>query len=241
MALDCGLRNFIPSTTRVIMEQPDRIPLSLKLAYTAFVAVLVPCYWRYWGPQNFLNFCDIAVLLTLVGIWRESALLISMQALAVIVVQTLWLVDFAGHFAGWHMMGMTDYMFDQRTSPFLRALSLFHGWMPMLLLWLVYRLGYDRRALRIQSVAGVVILLVCYFCFTAPGTIGSRQMAVNLNLVFGLSNTASQKVMPPLLWLGIMLAGLPIAIYWPTHWMLRRMFGGSRKEMPKGATDFCTM
>ena len=30
------------------------IPLWLKLAYTAFMAVLVPVYWANYGPTNFL-------------------------------------------------------------------------------------------------------------------------------------------------------------------------------------------
>ena len=39
----------------------SRVPLGLKLAYTAFMAVLVPVYWRYYGPTNFLYFCDVAL------------------------------------------------------------------------------------------------------------------------------------------------------------------------------------
>ncbi len=42
---------------------------------------------------------------------------------------------------------MTDYMFKHENSLFLRGLSLFHGWLPFLLVYLVWQLGYDRRAL----------------------------------------------------------------------------------------------
>ncbi len=49
-----------------------RIPLWLKLAYTTFVAVLVPVYWANYGVTNFLYFCDVALFLTLVGIWLGS-------------------------------------------------------------------------------------------------------------------------------------------------------------------------
>ena len=41
-----------------------RIPLVVKLLYTAFVCVLVPIYWHLYGPTNFLYFCDVALLLT---------------------------------------------------------------------------------------------------------------------------------------------------------------------------------
>jgi hypothetical protein len=30
----------------------SRIPLALKVIYTAFVAVLVPYYWHAYGPEN---------------------------------------------------------------------------------------------------------------------------------------------------------------------------------------------
>ena len=71
-----------------------RIPLWLKLAYTAFMAVLVPVYWHYYGPTNFLYFCDVALILTLVGIWIESPLLISMCAVGILVPQVVWVRRF---------------------------------------------------------------------------------------------------------------------------------------------------
>lgn len=45
-----------------------RLPLWLKLADTAFMAVLVPVYWTQYGPTNFLYFCDVALFLALVGL-----------------------------------------------------------------------------------------------------------------------------------------------------------------------------
>ena len=57
-------------------HSPGRVPLWLKLAYTAFMAILVPVYLYYYGPTNFLYFCDVALLLTLLGIWIDSPLLI---------------------------------------------------------------------------------------------------------------------------------------------------------------------
>jgi hypothetical protein len=46
---------------------------------------------------------------------------------------------------GFHVAGMTSYMFNPHSALFLRGLSLFHGWLPFLLCYLVFRLGYDRR------------------------------------------------------------------------------------------------
>src|SRR3954447_1721324 len=104
---------------QTIGQAATRLPLSFKLAYTAFMAVLVPVYWYYYGPTNFLYFCDVALILTLVGIWRENALLISMCAAGIVLPQTVWVVDFVGQIFGVSLLGMTAYMF-QDTSLFLR-------------------------------------------------------------------------------------------------------------------------
>src|SRR3974390_1512619 len=120
----------------------SRIPLWLQLAYTAFVAVLVPVYLRNYGPTNFLYFCDVALIITLVGIWIESPLLISMCAVGIIGSQTLWVIDFLSNLVGQPLTHMTDYMFMADHSRFLRGLSFFHGWLPFLLVYLVWRLRH---------------------------------------------------------------------------------------------------
>ena len=76
------MSHTIVSRTSTLSVAPAarRIPLWLKLAYTVFMAVLVPIYLRNYGPTNFLYFCDVALIITLVGIWIESPLLVSMCA-----------------------------------------------------------------------------------------------------------------------------------------------------------------
>ena len=106
-----------------------QIPLGLKLAYTAFMAVLLPVYLANYGPTNFLYFCDIALLLTLAGIWTENRLLVSLPAVGILIPQALWVVDFIVQLSGHRLTGMTGYMFDHDRSAFLRGLSLFHGWL----------------------------------------------------------------------------------------------------------------
>ena len=51
-----------------------RIPLWLKLAYSAFMVVLIPVYWVNYGPSNFLYFCDTALILTLIVLYGTTAL-----------------------------------------------------------------------------------------------------------------------------------------------------------------------
>ena len=63
---------------------------------------------------------------------------------------------------------MTDYMFKHENSLFLRGLSLFHGWLPFLLAFLVWRLGYDRRGWLAWSGLAVALLLICFFLMPPP-------------------------------------------------------------------------
>src|SRR2546425_12929358 len=107
-----------------------RIPSWVKVAYSVFVAVLVPCYWVTYTPWNFLYFCDIALLVTAVAIWIESPLLVSMQAVAITEPQLLWVVDLLCRLvAGVHVTGVTCYMLDASIPPFLRILFSFYGWL----------------------------------------------------------------------------------------------------------------
>ncbi|BDL41699.1 hypothetical protein MetexDRAFT_6265 [Methylorubrum extorquens DSM 13060] len=198
---------------------PSRIPLSLKLAYSAFMAVLLPVYLTHYGPTNFLYFCDIALILTLVGIWAESALLVSICAAGILAPQLLWAVDFLAQAAGTPLTGMTAYMFNAETSPFLRGLSLFHGWLPFLLVFLVWRLGYDRRAWGAWSALAVILLFVCFFLMPPPRP-DPGLTPVNINYVWGMSDTAAQTFLPAWAWFAGLVVVIPLLISWPTHRLL---------------------
>lgn len=217
------------SSSTSMQVQGPRIPLWLKVAYTAFTAVLIPVYWANYGPQNFLYFCDLALLITLVAIWLESPLLVSMPAVGILAPQMVWLADYAGNFLGMHLTGMTDYMFDADKPLFLRGLSLFHGWLPILLVWLVGRLGYDRRAFLLWSVLAAIVLLVCYL-FMPPPRPDPGNAAVNINYVYGMSDTGPQTWMHPYAWLAFLIAGLPLVMYLPTHLLLARWRGGPARD-----------
>lgn len=108
------------------MIRNEKIPLWFKLVYTAFSAVLIPNYLRDYGPTNFLYFCDVALLSTLVAIWIESALLISAPAVGILLPQVLWAIDFLTTAVGVPLTGMTAYMFNERLPLFTRGLPFFH-------------------------------------------------------------------------------------------------------------------
>ena len=194
----------------------------LKLAYTAFVAVLVPYYWVTYTPWNFLFFCDVALLLTLVALWRRSPLLASIPAVGILLPQFLWVLDL---FAGGRAIGLASYMFDAKLPLFVRGLSSFHGWLPFVLLWLVWRWGYDRRAFPAQVLLTWALLLVCYgFGPRAPAPASNPNVAVNINYVHGLGTGGPPAGMSPRVWLLTLMVGLPLVLYLPTHLALAWLF-----------------
>jgi hypothetical protein len=208
-------------TTQSLAVPQNRLPLWLKLAYTAFMAVLIPVYWANYGPTNFLYFCDMALLITLAGIWLESPLLVSMCAVGIIGSQTLWVIDFLSNLVGLPLTGLTDYMFAADHSLFLRSLSLFHGWLPFLLVYLVWRLGYDGRGLPAWTVLAWVLILVCFF-FMPPPRLNPGLEPVNIDYVWGFSDTEPQHWMSPGLWVVGLMVLMPLLLFVPTHFLLRR-------------------
>ena len=209
-----------------------RLPLELKLAFTAFLLVMVPVYWVNYGPTNFLYFCDVSLLLCLISVWTERRLPASMAAVGILLPQVLWCADFLGELGGTHLIGMTSYMFDPNRSLFLRGLSFFHGWLPFLILFLVKRLGYDRRALPAWTLLAWGLCLAAYFWLPPAGAaVPDPKIPVNINYVFGFDDAQPQTWLPaPLYLVGWMLT-LLVVIYLPTHWALRRWLA------PKAASN----
>jgi hypothetical protein len=107
-------------------------------------------------------------------------------------------------------------MFDARYPRFLRALSLFHVALPVVLVWMVHRLGYDPRAWLLQTLVASIVLPVSYWV-TAP--------ADNVNWVYG-PGSQPQTRLPPTRYLALTMVFFPLAIYLPTHLVLRALFGG---------------
>lgn len=202
-----------------------RIPLWLKVACTAFLAVMIPVYWINYGPTNFLYFCDVALLLTLVGIWKENALLVSLPAVGILLPQMLWCADFLAELFGGKLTGMTGYMFDEKRSLFLRGLSFFHGWLPFLLVYLVWKTGYDHRALLGWSVICAALCLTAYFLLPPAGAeLANSNIPRNINYVFGMDDAKPQSWMPPLAYLGTWMAALVGIVFIPTHLLLKKLF-----------------
>jgi hypothetical protein len=194
---------------------PGSIPLAVKVGFTLWVVVWLPIYWQRYGPVNELWLCDFANLATLAAIWLESPLLLSSQLVAVAVPQVGWTLDWVGRLAlGFHPIGGTEYMFDPAKPWWLRALSLFHLWMLPLLVWLVRRVGYDRRGVWLQAALMDGLLL--------PFSFFVASRAENVNWVWGPFGR-EQHWMPEALWFALLFALYPLVLFAPPHLVASRL------------------
>jgi hypothetical protein len=204
---------------------PTSISAWVKWTFTAFMAVMVPVYLATYGPTNFFYICDASLLLTLVAVWRNNRLAASMAAVGIVIPQIFWCIDFSCELLGFPLTHLTNYMFDAKTPFFLRALSLYHGWLPFLLIYLVSRVGYDRRALWMWTALAWTLCLIAFFLLPPAGApLTSPNMPRNVDYVFGMNDAQPQQFMAPGLYLIAWMLGLVVVAIIPTHFALKRLF-----------------
>jgi hypothetical protein len=208
-----------------VFMRHSRIPLGVKLIYTLYMVVLIPVYLKTYGPTNFLYFCDIALLLTWVALWTESAWLVSAAAVGIVLPQVLWAIDFVAAGIGMPVSGMTAYMYDDALPLYARFLSFFHFWLPFFLLWLLKRTGYDPRGLSLWTVIALIDLYICYVFIPAPPPLPDNPaLPVNINYVYGFNDQAAQTLMSPLAWFLLLQVSLVGLILLPSHWLFKRLY-----------------
>jgi hypothetical protein len=199
---------------RPSFHPPPPFPAWLRWAVTLFVTVFVATHASYGNLVNLLWLSDVALLGALFALWRGSRLVASMMLLGVLLLDGVgWTLDFlVGALTGRHPLGATRYMFDARVPALVRGLSLFHLWLPALLLWMVRRLGYDRRAFAAQTALTWALLPLSYAATTSER---------NLNWVLGPGHV--QTLVPGWLYLLAEMVVLPLVIYLPVHLVMRRL------------------
>jgi hypothetical protein len=167
-------------------------------------------YFRQYGAQNFLFYCDLGNILITIGMWAESRFVLSWQAVSLLIFQSLYAIDLIGTFLfRQHFIGGTEYMFDPTIPLLVRLLGLYHLAVPPLLLWLVRRLGSDPSAWKWATLETWIIVPIN--CFWRP--------QYNVNFARGIAH--EQYLMPPWLYLIGYLIVVPLIIYWPTQLALR--------------------
>jgi hypothetical protein len=200
------------------MEQaisPD-IPLAVKIVYTLFCLFIIPIYYKQWGPGNFLWFSDIALFGSALALWIKSSLIASMIAVGVLLPEIAWNIDYFGRLiTGRKLLGLSDYMFNNEKSLFLRGLSLFHVVIPVLLIWMLLVYGFDQTAIYYQIIFAWLILLASYL-LTKPEE--------NVNWVFG-PGAKPQNTIPQNIYFLMVLIFFPLLVFLPTQLLLLWLLG----------------
>jgi hypothetical protein len=186
----------------------------LRWASLIWLLFWLPIYTRVWGWQNMLHICDVGLVLACLGLWLRHPLLVSSQALNALLVGVLWGLDIFWRLStGRHLVGGTEYMWDTRYALWIRLLSGFHIILPLILLWAMRVLGYDRRALALQSAITAALLVV------------SRFLSPQLNMNYAFQDPLLHRTWGPApMHLAVILAGCVVIFFWPTHLLLLRVF-----------------
>jgi hypothetical protein len=172
----------------------------------------VPSYTEAYGPANFLLLCNLSVFITALGLWLGSSLLLSSQAVGLLVVSLVWNLDVLSRLlTGAHWIGGTEYMWDPRWPLATRLMSLYHVVAPLLIVYALGRVGYDRRGLPLQSAIAIVAILL--------GRLFGP--AANLNHAFS-DPILKRSFEPAALHLAIVIGVLVGALYPLTDAVLRR-------------------
>lgn len=183
---------------------------------------LIVCYVsvRYYGPANLLWFSNLSVLLLTASLVTNRSLPASIVLVGVGVLEVVWSFDLALRLLmSGPAMGLTEYVFVPRLSPdeqprplWARLVALYHLLIVPGGLWIVWRLGYDRRALRWVVIGCGLIGLGCVLAL---------DPSLNVNRVrhFGPFNEAWLTTPGYFaLWIAVLFAFM----WWPTHVALSR-------------------
>jgi hypothetical protein len=191
---------------------------ALRLAAAVWLVVFVAVYGWAYGAANFIRLCDVTVIVTCIGVMTGSALLVSSQAVSSLVVDLAWDVDLLWRLMfGRHLIGGTEYMWDERYPLWVRLMSLFHLAWPPLLFVVLRRLGYDPRGFVLQCGVAAVVLVASRFIL--PGE----------NLNFAYRDPFFHRTWGPApVHLALTYAVLVGAVYGPTHLALRFAFQRTR-------------
>ena len=197
---------------------------ALRPAAAIWLVLFIAVYGWAYGAANFIRLCDVAVIVTCIGILSGSALLVSSQAVSSLVVDLAWDLDLLWQLLlGRPLIGGTEYMWDTRFPLGVRLMSLFHVAWPPLLITVLRRQGYDPRGFPLQCLIAAAVLVASRFIL--PGE--------NLNYAFR-DPFFHRAWGPAPVHIALTFAVLVAAVYWPTHLLLRSAFGPGRGRATQG-------
>lgn len=186
----------------------------IKFLLSFFMIILIPIYWYFYGFKNFLWLSDIGLFLTVLALWTNSVLMMSIAAVEMFFFELIWNLDFwMILFFDISKIKLADYMFDSQYPIGLRLLSLFHIFMPIIWISYLYSFGYDANAIYYAIFLFWIILLLTYF-FTDPSQ--------NINWIFWpkVHNIRISQFA----WLLLLAIGFPLFDFLSTHYLFLKLF-----------------
>jgi hypothetical protein len=187
------------------------IPPGAQWLTLSWLALYLPVYTQAYGVWHFFQLCNAGLIISCFAILSRQQLFISSQALGSSGIGLFWVADqLAWIGTGQPLHGGTAYLWQSSIPPLARILSIYHVVLPLILLWIVYRRGYERRAWLLQCsiLAGTGLIGVWF----APAT-------ENINYVFYWPDeTVSYTISWPRLI--TMFLVVSCALYWPLHRLL---------------------
>jgi hypothetical protein len=185
-----------------------------KYLLTVFIMILVPVYAYNYGWQNFMWLSDVGLFLTLIALWLDSVLIMSMAAVGLLVLELIWWVDFFMDLLfNINPIALSDYMFNPSIPIALRIMSLFHIITPIIWVSYIFQFGYHKKAVCYFTPVYWLVLLATYL-FTNPEY---NINWVSLPLVYGMN-------VPVAIWPFVLAIGFPVLVFLPTHFVYCRLF-----------------
>ena len=185
----------------------------LRWVALASLAVYLPAYTLAYGLANFLFLCNLTAILAAIGIWTCHRLLLSSQAVAILLVATAWTLDVAGRLVlGRHLIGGTEYMWDPQWPLFTRLLSAYHVVLPITLVLVLRRIGYDKRGYWLQCAIALAAV--------SAGRLFGPQANINYSFVDPLLKRSWGG---PLTHVAVVAGFLVLVAYPLTHLLLQRL------------------
>jgi hypothetical protein len=144
------------------------------------------------------------------AIWLKNRIISSMMAIGVLPIETLWLISL---FSGGEFLGIANYMYDTDLPLWLRLLSFYHFAVIAAIIYMIYRFGYDKRALFPQVIFSLFIIYLTF-------VFGDKSE--NINMIYPPQDVS------PYISEQTYLIAMPFILIMvfiiPTHFLLKKFF-----------------
>lgn len=215
-------------------RQTDELTI-LGVATLVAWALISIAWVERGGWVQLIWLCDVATLLTGIGLLLRSKLVLTAQLVGTVAYHVAWHVDTLSYATLTTMpLSSTVYMFGGDLTAYEKALSFFqHSFVVPVTVWGTHRLGAACRGWMLQTVQTALIFLLTYLC-TEP--------AANINWIFGAGFAdLSPASIDPTWYYGIMTVAPALLIYYPVNRLLRWWRPAGRDAPVRGSVSFALL